>query len=308
MSDETPEPAEVQAPTDPVPIPIPAQTPLFHTLEQGRYVRQGHIRAIEERTGRRLIAVVGGPASSISQLDILPFVDLLQDVESGDDLDLLLHTPGGDVDQAERIATMCRKAIGQDGVFRVVVPDSAKSAGTLIALAADEIVMGFCSELGPIDPQITITTAAGEPMHRPAQSFLDGLQEIVDQTAGGTLSPAYFPLLDKLDPALIDFCKKALRRSEELASQFLSQGMLADDPTKAKAIAKHLNDSRTYLSHGAVIDATEAHELGLRVDPLDRDDDLWQAYWRIYCEMRVALAGAGSRLYESRKVALSLSG
>jgi hypothetical protein len=296
------------AAADNEPIPVPAQTPLFHTLEQARYVRQGHIREIEERTERRLIAYVAGPAASVSAIDILPFHDLLQDVAEGDDLDLLLHTPGGDVDQAERIVMMCRKAIG-NGAFRVVVPDSAKSAGTLMALAADEIVMGFCSELGPIDPQITIATASGEPMHRPAQSFLDGLKEIVDQTAGGDLSPAYFPLLDKLDPALIDFCDKALKRSEKLASKFLETYMLAGDSDKAKEIAKKLNDSREYLSHGAVIDVDEAEEMGLRVAKLDRTGDLWQAYWRLYCEMRVTVAQSnnpGLRLYEGRKASLSL--
>jgi hypothetical protein len=98
----------------------------------------------------------------------------------------------------------------------VIVPDSAKSAATLIAIGADEIVMGYCSELGPIDPQVEITTASGERMGRPAQSFLDGLEEIVSSVGSGALSPAYFPLLDKLDPALIDFCKKALKRSQDM--------------------------------------------------------------------------------------------
>ncbi|HWA82808.1 MAG TPA: hypothetical protein VG820_05220, partial [Fimbriimonadaceae bacterium] len=145
---------------------------------------------------------MAGPSTSIGGFDIPPFVDLLHDVETGSDVDLLLQTPGGDVDQAERIVLMCRKRVG-DGTFRVLVPDSAKSAGTLIAIAADEIVMGEPSELGPIDPQISVTTANGELMTRPAQSILDGLHEIVD-SAEDQLSPAYFPLLDTLDPALID--------------------------------------------------------------------------------------------------------
>lgn len=184
------------------PIPIPDQTPLYHAIEQPRYSRQAQIRAIEERTGRRLICYIAGPATSISSFDIPPFVDLLHDISAGDKLDLMLQTPGGDVDQAERIVLLCRKKVGSKGSFRVVVPDSAESAGTLIAIAGDEIVMGYPSELGPIDPQIEIITAGGEGMARPAQSFLDGLQEIIDSTAGQNLSPAYFPLLDKLDPAL----------------------------------------------------------------------------------------------------------
>jgi ATP-dependent protease ClpP protease subunit len=287
---------------DPQRIPVPPQTPLYYALEQPRYGRQSLIRAIEQRTGRRLIAYVGAPGTSIASMDIPPFVDILHDVEAGSDLDLLLHTPGGDVDQAERIVLLCRKRVGS-GAFRVVVPDSAKSAGTLIAIAADTIVMGEPSELGPIDPQVTITTANGEPMHRPAQSFLDGLEEIIS-SAEDELPAAYFPLLDKLDPALIDFCRKALLRSEQFAETFLTRYMLKDDPAKARAVAHELNDVKRHLSHGAVIDATRAIDMGLNVDLLPHDDDLWQAYWRLYCEMRLAWTGPGSRLYEGRKASL----
>lgn len=286
------------------PIAVPQQTPLFHSLEQARYVRQAQIRAIEERTGRRLICYVGGPATSIGSYDVPPFVDLLHDCESGAHLDLLLQTPGGDVDQAERIVLMCRKRVRR-GQFRVVVPDSAKSAGTLIAIAADEIVMGEPSELGPIDPQITVTTAGGEPMTRPAQSILDGLQEIVD-SAEDQLSPAYFPLLDKLDPALIDFCKKALSRSEQFAERFLSAHMLSHDKEKAAAVAKELNAVEKHLSHGAVIDAIRATNMGLTIRSLPPSSDLWQALWRLYVDLRVALPNIQSRLFEGRKTSLLL--
>lgn len=285
--------------------PAPPQTPLFHALENARYVRQGQIRDIERVTKRRLIAYVAGPGTSITGMDIPPFVDLLDDVEAGEPLDLLLHTPGGDVDQAERIVLLCRKRVG-DAEFRVIVPDSAKSAGTLIAIAADEIVMGDPSELGPIDPQIFITTASGEDMARPAQSFLDGLRQIRDDTGEGDLSPAYFPLLDKLDPALIDFCEKAIKRSKKFAQEFLEQYMLKDDHAKAAEIAEDLANVEKYLSHSATIDAERADELGLKVGILDYDNELWQAYWRLYVQMRVVLPAPTTKLFEGRKASLIL--
>jgi membrane-bound ClpP family serine protease len=236
--------------------------------------------------------------------DIPAFMDLLHDLDKGCDLDLLLHTPGGDVDQAERIVLLCRKRAKS---FRVIVPDSAKSAGTLIALAADEIVMGEPSELGPIDPQITITLGNGEVMSRPAQSFLDGLEEIVSEAAKtGKLSPAYFPLLDKLDPALIDFCRKALARSEQFAERFLAAYMLKgepDAPNKAKVIAKDLNDVKKHLSHGAVIDHQRAQDMGLVVRYLEPVDPLWQRCWRLYCEQLIALDPT-QRLFESARGSL----
>lgn len=298
-----PDAAERSSP-EPPPIPIPTQTPLYHALHQARYSRQERIRTIEGRTGRRLVCFVAGPDTSISSWDIPPFADLLDDVDGTADLDLMLHTPGGDVDQAERIVLMCRKAVGER-VFRVVVPDSAKSAGTLIASAADRIVMGPPSELGPIDPQVYITTKTGESMIRPAQSYLDGLDEIkqeVEKT--GKLSPVYFPLLDKLDPALIDFCKKARERSQEFAERFLKQYMLKEDPTKATEVATELNNVQHYKSHGAVIDADKALEIGLKVDKLPPRDELWQAYWRLYCDLRIALERSDQRIFESRRTSL----
>jgi hypothetical protein len=292
-------------PTGRAAIPIPSQTPLYHALHQARYTRQERIRAIEERTGRRLICFVAGPDTSISGWDIPPFVDLLEDVDQDHDLDLLLHTPGGDVDQAERIVLLCRKAVG-NAQFRVVVTDGAKSAGTLIAIAADWIVMGDPSELGPIDPQVFITTKDGESMVRPAQSYLDGLDSIKEEVEknNGKLSPVYFPLLDKLDPALIDFCKKARQRSQEFAEKFLKQYMLKENPEKAVEVATELNDVHRYISHGAVIDADRALEIGLKVEKLSRQNDLWQAYWRLYCDLRTAIERPNERIFESRRASI----
>lgn len=285
----------------------PSQSPLFHSLQQSRYNRQELLRQIETETSTRLIAYVAAPGSSISSFDVPPFVDLLHDVEVGADLDLLLQTPGGDVDQAERIVLMCRRRIGDGARFRVIVPDSAKSAGTLIALASDAIVMGYCSELGPIDPQVSITTSGGEVMTRPATSFLDGLEEIVKSVGSSPLSPAYFPLLDKLDPALIDFCKKAIARSERFAVDFLTRYMLEGDGVKAESVAKFFNDAATHLSHGAVIDADRAASLGLKIEYLEPDSLLWQAYWLLYTQMRLSWQGPTTRLYEGRRTSLLLN-
>jgi hypothetical protein len=64
---------------------------------------------------------------------------------------------------------------------------------------------------------------------------------------------------------LIDFCRKALQRSEQFAERFLKQHMLKGDPTKATAIARELNDVKKHLWHGAVNDAARAIDMGLKV-------------------------------------------
>jgi len=202
---------------------------------------------------------------------------------------------------------MCRNSTKS---FRVIIAESAKSAATLIALAADEIVMGYTSELGPIDPQIVVTTASGQTIDRPAQSFLDGLKAIQDEVdeAGGKLSPVYFPLLQQLDPALIDFCKKAILRSRQFAEKWLKYSQCKNDPRKAKKIAKQLVDPKRYLLHGTVIDHTEASEgLKLRVNYLPPDDLLWQAIWRLYCTYEADMRDEKlAKIFESATVSIPL--
>lgn len=288
-------------------LPVPAQTPLFRALQAARYQRQEMIRSIEAHTGRRLICYISGPAAIVSRDDIAPLYDLLQDVHEGDDLDLMLHTMGGDVDAAERIVLLLDKTIGRQAQLRVVVPDSAKSAGTLIAVAGDRIVMGPPSELGPIDPQVIVSTLNGQQLSRPAQSYLDGLTEILEKTKDGELPMAYVPLLEKFDPALIDMCRKALNRSQRFAERFLRERMLREHPEKISNVASRLNDNTQWLSHGAVINCDGATDLGLNVEYLKTDDPLWQSYWRLYCLTKLQLTDPYDKVFESRYASVHLS-
>jgi membrane-bound ClpP family serine protease len=214
-----------------------------------------------------------------------------------------LHTGGGDIDQAERLVKLIRTRTCGEGQFRVIVPNSAKSAGTLIAVASDVIMMGEQSELGPIDPQIAMHNAAGVRIYRPAQSILDGLDHIASQ-GNPDLPQAYFPLLQQLDPALIDFCRKALKRSEKFAYEFLSSYMLKGNDDKAKEIASTLNDAKAYLSHGAVIDAESAINLGLNVDFREPDDRIWRAIWSLYLQLDLALPSIHAKIFEGERVSL----
>ena len=287
---------------------IPKQSPLYHSLHKDRYARQQRIREIEQETGRTLIVYVANtahPGGFINRDDILPFGDLLIGKQNAD-LDLMLQSLGGDIDKAEKIVYMCRK---QALSFRVIVPESAKSAATLIALAADSIVMGYTSELGPIDPQIVVTTPDGKTIIRPAQSFLDGLEEIKKQVQQeGGLSPVYYPLLQQLDPALIDYCNKAIARSKNFAKKWLKEYMCAGDEETAEQIASELADVKKYLSHGAVIDAEEARRIGLQVEYLEPDTPLWKALWQLYCDYEIEVRSKKLvKIFESADISLTLS-
>lgn len=90
------------------------------------------------------------------------------------ELDLFLHSPGGDPDAAEQICGYLRTQFDH---IRAIVPVYAMSAATMIALSADEILMGAHSQLGPIDPQITIPTPEG-PRTSSAQAIKDQFERV----------------------------------------------------------------------------------------------------------------------------------
>lgn len=130
--------------------------------------------------------------------------------------------------------------------------------------------------------------------------------DLLEGKAGGRLSPVYFPLLQQLDPALLDFCKKAVTRSRRFAEKWLKKSQCKNNPKKAKEIAKKLVAPKRYLLHGTVIDHTEASdELGLRVRYLPPDDPLWQAIWRVYCTYEAAMRDERLvKLFESATVSI----
>ena len=73
----------------------PTKTPLYEANNAERYQRQTLIKHIQARTGRFLICYVSGRECMIDESDTVPFVDLLHNVPPGEDVDLLLHTTGG---------------------------------------------------------------------------------------------------------------------------------------------------------------------------------------------------------------------
>src|ERR1700674_2552376 len=170
-------------------------------------MRVRKISQIESQRNSRVILLVhrqetmrllGFPVARY--IDINDSEDVLRAIQMTDDdvpLDLVLHTPGGLVLAALQIAKAVREHKGKVTVF---VPHMAMSGGTLIALAADEIVMCEHSVLGPIDPQINGMPAASL-IH---VADTKPIAEIDDQTL-----------------MLADIGRKAIRQLETAATEFL---------------------------------------------------------------------------------------
>lgn len=282
------------------------QTPLYRALHSDRYARQLTIASIEKLTGRSLIvyeANIWARQSALGEDDIQPFGDLLARLTPKGRVDLLLQSSGGDIDAAEKIIYMCRDVAGE---FRVIVPEYAKSAATLIALASDEVIMGLTSELGPIDPQLQGPGPGGAVFQTSAQSFIDEFDQIkkeVDET--GKLSPAYFPLLEGLNLGFVRMCRNLMTRSRRFAEKWLSQYMLKNDSQRAKRLAGDLCNVKKWLTHGVVIDADQAKQLGVNVRKLEQHDNLWKQIWYLHCCYGVLFRQRSTcKIYESATVSL----
>jgi ClpP class serine protease len=182
-------------------------------------------------------------------IDINDSEDVLRAVQMTDPdvpLDLVLHTPGGLVLAALQIAKAVREHKAKVTVF---VPHYAMSGGTLIALAADEIVMCEHSVLGPIDPQI------GES---PAVSLIKVIEE----------KPV--TKIDDRTLVLADVGRKAIAQIRQAASELLTRRLAAE---QASALAEKLT-SGTW-THDYPIWASTAKSLGLPIST-DMPDDVFQ--------------------------------
>jgi ClpP class serine protease len=270
--------------------------------------RKPLIENLQKLLNAKVITYIAGmhhPVPMIVSQDILPFEDLLKSA-GGDEGYLILNSPGGDGNIAEKIITMCRQRFTKS--FKVIVPNFAKSAATMIALGSDKILMGYLAELGPIDPQL------GNPMGGliPARSFIDGLEMIRHNIKDkGDPVQMYLPMLNQIRPEIIAQCQSAIDGSREFAEKWLKECMLREDPGQAKQVADWLSSGVKYKSHGKVINYAEAHDvLKLKVEKIPLESELWGGIWELYCRSVLFLQGQGphaAKLFENERVSLTMS-
>jgi hypothetical protein len=199
-----------------------AKTPMFEALHASRYHRQERFRKFQDLTGSPLIAYVGGPDSLIERSDTVYFNDLLYRLRVNTSIDLLLHTSGGDIDAAEKLMSILRLRVGI-GRLRVIVPDFAKSAGTLMAIGADSIVMSDTSELGHIDPQVTMVDGDGDRATQSIQAYLDAYEQLSQGLDSDPNDVVAQLLLNKFEPARIVHFESVKARAREFAENQLKR-------------------------------------------------------------------------------------
>lgn len=250
-----------------------------------------------EKGERKLIAYIarlGVSNSAISSDDIAPLGSMLASMGTVVNLDLMIHSPGGNGVVAEKLVDMCRQHCS--GKFRVIVPNMAKSAATLISLGADEIVMGYCSELGPIDPQ-KIINVGGMPQQISGQSFIEARKNLLNEIQEGRKLnidiTGYLQQLasSSMDPAFIQECQREVDFAKDFVLKCMPEKMLkckfpklsaAQRSVKAQEIADNLTSTNQRFIHGRMINPKECSDLGLNITELDKDDPYWQKVFELY--------------------------
>jgi serine dehydrogenase proteinase len=228
-------------------------------------VRRRCLRQLNEYTKRNTILYAMRPQhASIVTDDIQGFMAAIHDLK-GDDLDLILHSPGGSSEAAEQIVNYLREKFKN---IRVIVPLYAMSAATMIACSADEIIMGRQSAIGPVDPQF-VTQNGLMPAHAIIDEFDTALAQIKEDPKAAVF---WVPKLSTLQHGYYSQAKTVLERAETLCRDWLKRFMKLDEP-KADQIAKWLASSK-HGSHGKPISAVDADSEGLNVTLLENDQDL----------------------------------
>lgn len=286
-----------QSGKDPAASPTYSKTPMFAAVHAIRYQRQQLIREIQLDTETTLLCYVGGAGTSVGRDDAVFFGDLLHNVPRGKPIDLLLHTGGGDIDAAEKLMSMLSDAAGA-APLRVIVPDYAKSAGTLMALGANSIIMSDSSELGPIDPQIETQDSEGRINVVAVQNHLDAYKECFELVNRYPDNKAAQIMLKTFDASRIHKYRAAQMRARQLAEKMLKSRMFRDEQFLPTAPVAALMDNTKYQSHGQMIGINEAKEISLKVDSRAPDDPEWRKYWQLYCYQRMGITD-DTKLFES---------
>lgn len=255
-------------------------------------IRRKYIKELSDYTNRNVIIYYSGWLQKnvdgviVNDADKNGLMTVIHQLDRSKGLDLILHTPGGDTAATESIVDYLHSMFNGD--IRAIVPQLAMSAGTMIACACKQIIMGLQSSLGPIDPQF-----GGSPAHGIVEEFKKAHQEIKDAAINAQTHPEnpefigeyqaklaiWQPIIAQYNPTLIGESEKAISWSESMVRDWLSTNMFADkSPSDKKliidTIIKELGDHSINKSHARHLSLQKCKEIGLNIFQLEDDPKL----------------------------------
>lgn len=267
-------------------------------------IRFKYITKVTSITGRPLVVYAadwlnkGGPQTSMDLGDMVGLMEVFRD-QTSRELDLILHSPGGSAEACDRLVRYMRSKFDH---VRIFIPMGAMSAATMWAMAADEIVMGKHSQVGPIDPQIILPSGWTMPAGALTTQFKEASDECAQDPARLT---GWLPTLQQYPPGILNVCENAAELSKNLVEEWLRTYMLqaeADKADLAKDLAAWLADDTIHLSHSRSITREDltAQCPQLKVTPLEADQDLQDAVLSVFHVLVHTFNGSAVKIIENQ--------
>jgi ClpP class serine protease len=281
-------------------------------FEQLSAERKAQLKRISELRGRDVLVFAADLKNNrqpigINYSDLLPLNDQLSNL-SGTAIDIILETPGGSGETVEDMVKLLRG--GRYESMAVIVPGAAKSAGTIFAMAADEILMEPASALGPIDAQITWQGKIFS-----AHALLEGMnkikQEVVDS---GALNRAYIPILQNISPGELQHAQNAYDFARDLVADWLVRYKFRDwtvhqatgQPVtpeqraeRARQIADELRNHGKWKTHGRSIKIEDLRVMKLRITDYSENAELCDAIRRYHTLLQMTFDTNVFKIFET---------
>ena len=266
-------------------------------------LRNKYLSALSAKTGRETILYAtrwtqplmqGVPPDllSITEEDLQGMMEVVHGLK-GPNLDLIIHSPGGSAVAAEAIVLYLRSKFTN---IRVIVPQAAMSAATMLACSADEIVLGKHSFLGPIDPQFVLNTPLGQRAV-PADAVREQFDMAIKECQDPKKAVAWFPMLAQYGPYVLVQCENASALSRDLVKNWLKAYMFKGDKkgaTKSHYIADWLTDHKKFKTHGRHISRDELAKHGLKIVYLEEDQDVQDSVLSIFHSVTQSFDSTGT--------------
>ena len=252
------------------------------------------------------------PTIGMDQDDYYIIHDLLRGVTT-DSLDFYLETPGGSAEAAEEIVRCIRNKFSD---VSFVVSGEAKSAGTIMVLSADEIIMTETGSLGPIDAQVQIGRSRVS-----AYDYIEWInKKRKEAVKKGSLNPFDAIMIAQISPGELSGVYHSLEYAKDLVREWLvrykfqkwteteTQKLPVTESMKRKRaaeIARDLAQHSRWRSHGRSIKADDLRQIGLRITSIEANASLADVVYRIQTVCRTILASSTAyKLFctESEKV------
>lgn len=208
--------------------------------------------------------------ASITDNDMNGFMNAVCGMDRSKGLDLVLHTPGGDLAATESIVKYFKDCFGND--ICAIVPHMAMSAGTMIACSCSKIIMGRESSLGPTDPQMG-GVAAGAVI----EEFEQAIEDVTDNPSSAAL---WGQIIGKYHPTFLGECQKVVEMSQKMMEEWLTANMfsqVARPKSKVKKAVDFLCDHSTSVMHNRHFSHTDLEKVGLEIELMEDNDELQDA-------------------------------